>query len=80
MKFWQMYLSTDEILAKVSKQIFSLTYVLNFFVCFLFYLGFLEVEVVVFQDRVSLCSPDSPGTCSVDQAGFKLRHPPSSAS
>jgi hypothetical protein len=23
-------------------------------------------------DRVSLCSPGSPGTCSVDQAGFKL--------
>jgi hypothetical protein len=26
----------------------------------------------VFEDRVSLCSPGSPGTCFVDQAGLKL--------
>jgi hypothetical protein len=32
---------------------------------------------VVFQDRVSLCSP---GTHSVDQAGLELRNPPASAS
>jgi hypothetical protein len=25
-------------------------------------------------------SPGCPGTCSVDQAGLRLRHPPSSAS
>ncbi|GAB1285411.1 Ras-related protein Rab-7L1 [Apodemus speciosus] len=29
---------------------------------------------------VSLCSPGSPGTHSVDQAGLKLRNPPASAS
>jgi hypothetical protein len=29
---------------------------------------------------VSLCSPDCPGTHFVDQAGLKLRNPPSSAS
>jgi hypothetical protein len=34
----------------------------------------------IFQDRVSLCSPGCPGTHSVDQAGFKLRNPPASAS
>jgi hypothetical protein len=34
----------------------------------------------VFRDRVSLCSPGCPGTHSVDQAGFKLRNPPASAS
>jgi hypothetical protein len=34
----------------------------------------------VFQDRVSLCSPGCPGTHSVDQASFKLRSPPASAS
>ena len=33
-----------------------------------------------FQDRVSLCSHGCPGTHSVDQAGFKLRNPPASAS
>jgi hypothetical protein len=36
--------------------------------------------VVVFRDRVSLCSPGCPGTHSVDQAGLKLRNPPASAS
>jgi hypothetical protein len=34
----------------------------------------------VFQDRVSLCSLDCPGTHSVDQAGLKLRNSPASAS
>jgi hypothetical protein len=32
------------------------------------------------RDRVSLCSPDCPGTHSVDQAGLELRNPPASAS
>jgi hypothetical protein len=35
---------------------------------------------LVFQDRVSLCSPGCPRTHSVDQAGLKLRNPPASAS
>jgi hypothetical protein len=35
---------------------------------------------VCFQDRVSLCSPGCPGTHFVDQAGFKFRDPPASAS
>ena len=34
----------------------------------------------VFQDKISLCSPDCPGTCSVDQAGLELRDPLASAS
>jgi hypothetical protein len=38
------------------------------------------VAAVVFRDRVSLCSPGSPGTHSVDQAGLELRNPPASAS
>ena len=33
-----------------------------------------------FQDRVSLCSPGSPGTHSVDQASLKLRNSLASAS
>jgi hypothetical protein len=40
--------------------------------CFLF--------CFVFWDRVSLCSPGSPGTHFVDQAGLELRNPPASAS
>jgi hypothetical protein len=35
---------------------------------------------LVFRDRVSLYSPDCPGTHFVDQAGLKLRNPPASAS
>jgi hypothetical protein len=36
--------------------------------------------VLVFQDRVSLCSLGYPGTHSVDQAGLELRNLPASAS
>jgi hypothetical protein len=35
---------------------------------------------LVFRDRVSLYSPDCPGTHSVDQAGLELRNLPASAS
>jgi hypothetical protein len=38
------------------------------------------VCLLVFPDRVSLCSPGCPGTHSVDQAGLKFRNPPASAS
>jgi hypothetical protein len=34
----------------------------------------------VFQNQDSLCSTGCPGTLSVDQAGFKPRDPPASAS
>jgi hypothetical protein len=47
----------------------------SFFVCLFLFLFF-----VFFRDRVSLCSPDCPGTHSVDQAGLELRNPPASAS
>jgi hypothetical protein len=43
------------------------------FVCFL---GL----VLVFQDRVSLCTHVCPGTHSIDQAGLELRNLPASAS
>jgi hypothetical protein len=36
--------------------------------------------VLIFPDRVSLCSPGCPGTHVVDQAGLELRNPPASAS
>jgi hypothetical protein len=45
-------------------------YFFLFFVCFCLF----------FRDRVSLCSPGSPGTHLVDQAGLELRNPPASAS
>jgi hypothetical protein len=47
-----------------------------YFVDFCFVLFF----IFVFQDRVSLHSPGSSGTHSVDQVGLKLRNPPASAS
>ena len=34
----------------------------------------------VFQDRVTLCSPGCPKTCSVDQGGLELRDLPASES
>jgi hypothetical protein len=34
----------------------------------------------LFRDRISLYSPDCPGTHFVDQAGLKLRNLPASAS
>jgi len=40
----------------------------------------LEQWFVVFQDRVSLCSPGCPGIYSVDQVGLKIRDPLASAS
>jgi hypothetical protein len=36
--------------------------------------------IMVFRDRVPLCSFGCPGTHFVDQAGLKLRNPPASAS
>jgi hypothetical protein len=41
---------------------------------------FYFILFLVFQDRVSLCSPGCPGTYFVDQAGFELRNPSASAS
>ena len=38
------------------------------------------VVLLVFQDRISLCSPGCPGTHFVDQAALELRNPPASAS
>jgi hypothetical protein len=40
----------------------------------------LDLFILVFWDRVSLCSPGCLGTHSVDQAGLKLRNLPASAS
>jgi hypothetical protein len=54
----------------------------NVFVLFVFVFWFLVFGFwfLVFRDRVSLCSPDCPGTHFVDQAGLELRNPPASAS
>jgi hypothetical protein len=41
--------------------------VFRLFVCFLF---------LMFQDRVSLCSPSCPGTYSIDQAGLEQNKKP----
>jgi hypothetical protein len=47
---------------------------------FLSLLSFFVLFCFVFKDRVSLCSPDCPGTCSVDVAGLEIRDLPASAS
>jgi hypothetical protein len=51
---------------------------LYLFFCFVLFCFF--VCLFVFPDRVSLYSPGCPETHFVDQAGFKLRNPPASAS
>jgi hypothetical protein len=47
---------------------------------FLTFCTFFFFPFFFFWDRVSLCSPDCPGTHSVDQAGLDLRNLPASAS
>jgi hypothetical protein len=53
-------------------------------VCLFVWFGLVWFGLVwfglVLRDRVSLYSPGYPGTHSVDQAGLKLRNPPSSVS
>jgi hypothetical protein len=49
------------------------------FVVVVFVVGFVFF-CFVFQDRVSLCGPGCPRTCSVSQAGLKLKNPLASAS
>jgi hypothetical protein len=55
----------------MSYSAFPASFIWDYFVC---------LFVLVFRDRVSLCSPGCPGTHSVDQAGLGLRNPPASAS
>jgi hypothetical protein len=50
-----------------------------FFLIFVWFVGFILVWFG-FQSRVSLCSPDCPGTQSVEWAGLELRDLPASAS
>jgi hypothetical protein len=45
-----------------------------------FFFFFKFFSFFVFRDRVSLYSPDCPGTHFVDQAGLELRNLPASAS
>jgi hypothetical protein len=45
-----------------------------------FFLCFVCLFFLVFQDRVFLYSPGCPGAHFVDQAGLELRNPPASAS
>jgi hypothetical protein len=45
-----------------------------------FYFTFVCLFVLVFRDRVSLCSPGCPGTHFVDQVGLERKNLPASAS
>jgi hypothetical protein len=56
--------------------VFWFLWVLGFFVLFWVLFFFF----LVFQDKVSLCSPGCPGTHFVDQACLELRNLPASAS
>jgi hypothetical protein len=61
----------------------SKKYLWGFFVCLVLVLVLVLVFgfwFLVFRDRVSLYSPDCPGTHFVDQAVLELRNPPASAS
>jgi hypothetical protein len=53
---------------------------LGFIYLFIYLFIHLFIYILVFQDRVSLCSPGCPETHFVDQAGLELRNPPASAS
>jgi hypothetical protein len=57
-----------------------MVYLFYGFVCVCFVFCFLFIFVFCFLDRVSLCSPDCPGTHSIDQVGHELRDLPASAS
>jgi hypothetical protein len=46
----------------------------------LFVYSFMYLFILVFRDRVSLCSTSCPGIHFVHQAGLELRNPPASAS
>lgn len=50
------------------------------FICFVFSCFIVCLFTFVFQDEISLCSRDCPGTPSIDQAGLERRDPPASAS
>ena len=79
---WMMTHQKDRILSTCFASIvcalrtfFAVVVVFGFVLFFGFFLF-----VCLFWDRVSLYSPDCPGTYFVDQAGLKLRNPPASAS
>jgi hypothetical protein len=70
-----------EILAVVAVVIiFNALLSFFFSTSFLMFFVFLFLFVLLFPDRVSLCSLGCPRTHSVDQFSFKLRDPPASAS
>jgi hypothetical protein len=68
LKFWKAIVK-KEVINLDERLVFSKQAMMGF-VCL----------ILVFWDRVSLCSPGCPGTHSEDQAGLELRNPPASAS
>jgi hypothetical protein len=71
---WNSYCFSDK--SQVNSGTFTGGIIALFLVLFCLFL----VLVLVFRDRVSLCSPGCPGTHSVDQAGLELRNLPASVS
>lgn len=60
-------------------QLFLCSWSFKFFIIFLPLLLFL-VAIYLFIEKVSLCSLDCPGTCSIDWADLELRDLPAVAS
>jgi hypothetical protein len=75
-----LYGNAYSIFCHLQEAVLMLSTVLQLVLFILFIYLFIYSFILVFQDRVSLCSPDCPRTHSVDQAGFELRNPPASAS
>ena len=59
---------------------FSFSFFSFLFFSFLFFSLLCFALLLLFQERVSLCTPGCSGTLSIDQPGIELRHPPASAS
>jgi hypothetical protein len=75
MRFYCVYL--ESLVFLMSSIPLAFTHFLFFFFLSFFFCSYC---LFVFQDRVSLCSPDCPETHSVDQAVLKPKDLPGSAS
>lgn len=63
-------------LAFLAMKLLRISYVVFHWKCLQIYI----IIIIIIIDRISLCSPAWPTTCRVDQAGPKLRDPPTSNS
>jgi hypothetical protein len=77
----QMFMTTEPSFQPLDEQFLSTRIHSGYNTNSLNYLQIFSLHLFVFfQDRVSLCSPGSPGTHFVDQVGLELSNLPASAS